>query len=407
MRIAVAVDGTRGDVHPMLALADHLRDAGHTVVLCGPPDAASECRERGFELRPMGVDVRDFLDREAAGILSGRLGFALAGKRYFDATLARQFERLPDATRDVDLMLGAGLCFAGPSVAERHGIPYRFITYCPVLLPSDEHAPFVVPTASTPRWLNRMLWRLLVPAVSRLVGIEINRHRRRLGLPPARDLYRSLLSPRPVLCADTILAPLPRDSNVEVDRIPYLHGPPGPPLPEKLDAFLAAGSAPIYLGFGSMTDPAPEKTTGLILQALAAAGCRAVISAGWAGLGEGPLPEHVFRTGPVDHRRLFPRMAAVVHHGGAGTTTTTARAGVPQIVVPHGVDQYYWGGRAHALGVAPPPLPRRRLRAPDLANALRAILDNELAASHAADLGRRLRAELSAAPDLSALIGRS
>jgi vancomycin aglycone glucosyltransferase len=404
MRIALAVDGTRGDVHPMLALGAHFRDAGHTVILCGPPDADTDCSEQGFELRPMGVDARQFLDREAEGIARGRLAFAAAGRRYFEVTLARQFERLPAATADVDVIFGAGLCFAGGSAAELHGIPYRLVTYCPILLPSEEHAPFIAPSANTPRWLNRLLWKTVVPIFSRLVGIRINAQRRRLGLPPSRDFYRSLLSERPILSANPILAPLPADCDLEVDTIPYLHPRPGPPLPDKLEAFLAGGPPPVYFGFGSMTDPRPEQTTALILDAVERAGCRAIVSAGWAGLGSGPLPEHVFQTGAVDHGRLFPRVAAVVHHGGAGTTTTTARAGAPQIVVPHGVDQYYWASRVQGLGVAAPALPRHRLTALKLADALRATLDNELVSERAAELGRRSRTELAPMPDARALL---
>ena len=79
MRIALAVDGTRGDVHPMLALAELFREAGHGVVMCGPPDAEADCAERGFELRPMGVDVRQFMAREAA-LMPGP--FAIRGTRH-------------------------------------------------------------------------------------------------------------------------------------------------------------------------------------------------------------------------------------------------------------------------------------------------------------------------------------
>lgn len=388
----------------MLALADHLRNGGHHVVICGPPDAEDDCRDRGFELRPMGVAVRQFMDQEAEGIARGRLGFALAGQRYFNATLARQFERLPDATSDVDAIFGAGLCFAGGSAAELHGIPYRLITYCPVLLPSSEHAPFIVPGANTPRWLNRLLWSCVVPVFSSMVGLRINQHRRRLGLPRRGDFYRSLLSDRPILSANPLLAPVPKDCAVPVTTIPYLHAPPGPALPEKLDAFLNAGSPPVYIGFGSMTDPEPGKTTRGIVEAVEAAGCRAVLSAGWAGLGEGPLPETVFRTGPVDHARLFRRVAAVVHHGGAGTTTTSARAGAPQIIVPHGVDQYYWGERVQALGVAPPTLARHRMNPERLAGALRAVLDNEMVAERACELGVRIRQDETPLPDVQTLL---
>jgi len=57
-------------------------------------------------------------------------------------------------------------------------------------------------------------------------------------------------------------------------------------------------------------------------------------------------------------------------HGGAGTTHTAARAGVPQIVVPHIADQYYWGHRVHQLGIGPAPLRRRGLSARALCGAI-------------------------------------
>jgi len=142
-----------------------------------------------------------------------------------------------------------------------------------------------------------------------------------------------------------------------------------------------------------MTDPEPAATTRALLGAVERAGCRALLSSGWAGLGDAALPAHVMRLGRVSHASLFPRCAAVVHHGGAGTVTTAARAGVPQLVVPHVLDQFYWAGCLHRHGVAPPALPRRRLRPERLGDALRALLDNELAGERAATLGEGLRAD--------------
>ncbi len=404
MKIALAVDGTRGDVFPFLALAERFRSAGHGVVLCGPPDFRDECTQRGIEHRPLGLDVYAFLHREARGLTRGRLGFAAAGQRYFEQTVERQFERLPDATADVDLVLGAGVCFAGGSAAEIHGIPYRFVTYCPVLLPSSQHAPFMIPTRSSPPWLNRLLWRYAVPVFGRMLGRSVNRHRGRLGLAPVRDLYGHLLSERPVLAADALLAPLPDDCPIDVERIGYPHQAAGEPLPDKLVAFLDAGPAPVYLGFGSMTDPDPAATTRTWVSVVEQLGCRALLSTGWAGLGEAALPDSVFRVGTVDHERLFPRTSVVVHHGGAGTTTSAARAGVRQIVVAHGADQYYWAARVHGMGLGPPGLDRRRLCRASLAALLRATLDAESLEHEARNLGRRMRAADGEHPDPLSLL---
>ena len=155
-----------------------------------------------------------------------------------------------------------------------------------------------------------------------------------------------------------------------------------------------------------MPDPDPAATTEVLLAAVEAAGCRALVSEGWAGLGQAALPESVMSVGSVSHWRLFPRCAAVVHHGGAGTTTTAARAGVPQVVVAHGADQFYWGERVRSLGVGPGPIARRRLRARSLAGLLRAIAGNEWLAGRAADLASELRTQIAALPRPADLLAR-
>jgi vancomycin aglycone glucosyltransferase len=187
-------------------------------------------------------------------------------------------------------------------------------------------------------------------------------------------------------------------------QIPCLHARGGDPLPEKLEQFLAAGPAPVYFGFGSMPDHDPRATTELLLAVAERVGCRALISRGWAELGEAALPEHVMAVGDVSHARLFPRTAAVVHHGGAGTTHSAARAGVPQIVVPHLLDQFYFARRVHELGVATPAIARRKLTVSRLAERVSALLDHELLAERAAELGRRLAALDPAEAHLAALI---
>jgi len=213
-----------------------------------------------------------------------------------------------------------------------------------------------------------------------------------------------VLGKRPILAADAELAPAPLESAVGIERIPCLHPFAGPPLPEKLQHFLETGPPPVFLGFGSMTDPDPVGSTDLLLEAVRRAGVRAVISRGWAGLAEGALPDGVFATGPVAHAHLFPRMAAVVHHGGAGTTTMAARAGVPQVVIPHVLDQHYWAFHVARLGLGPPRIPRRRLTAAALAETLIAVADNEILRDRTAEFGDRLRHWVAAAPDPAHLL---
>jgi len=392
MRIALATEGSRGDVHPMLALGSRLRAAGHEVRLCAPPDFAAEARARGLAFCAVGGAVRDYLVAHAGALTRGLRSQVAAAGRYLSESCDAQFASLPEATAGCERIVAASLSFAAASCAELHGAHYRFVAYCPVLIRSAEHPSFLVPVQSLPRWMNRVSWSLTERPLGAFLRRLINRGRRRLGLDPIEDAWRHVSGAPAILAADRALAPAPADAPQPVRQIPCLHDMRPAPLPAKLEDFLAAGPAPIYFGFGSMPDPDPVATTRIVLDAASQVGARALISAGWAGLGEGPLPEGVAVVGTTSHAALFPRVAAVVHHGGAGTTTTAARAGAPQLVVPHLADQFYWGRRVEILGLGPPPIRRTALTAERLAEALDAVVGNETLAERAADFGSRSRA---------------
>uniref|UniRef100_A0A0V0HXP4 Putative UDP-sugar-dependent glycosyltransferase 52-like n=1 Tax=Solanum chacoense TaxID=4108 RepID=A0A0V0HXP4_SOLCH len=66
-------------------------------------------------------------------------------------------------------------------------------------------------------------------------------------------------------------------------------------------------------------------------------------------------------SGSVPYNWLFPRCAAAIHHGGSGSTAAALLAGVPQVICPFMLDQFYWAERMYWLGVAPEPLKREHL----------------------------------------------
>ena len=338
------------------------------------------------------------MGEQAQAVAQGGVALLRSVRKYLAIALTDQFEQLPKAARGADLIIGAGVQAAAASTAELYNIPYRYVVYCPTLLPSPEHPPVFFPLPRSTPWFNRRLWNLTRIALNRGMRPALNKHRNAMGLAPVSDLLDHLLSTRPVVAADPLLGVLPSRCSLPFDHIPCLHPFDVNPLPTQLEAFLDSGSPPIYIGFGSMTDPDPAATTRTLLDAVSKAGCRALISEGWAELGGGRLPEGVMQVGSVSHPALFQRVAAVVHHGGAGTTTTAARAGVPQILVPHLLDQHYWAQRVQLLGIGAPPVRRSRLTADLLASTITATLESKLVAERAQLLGTRLRESIGADP---------
>ncbi|GAA1024265.1 hypothetical protein GCM10009565_28850 [Amycolatopsis albidoflavus] len=101
----------------------------------------------------------------------------------------------------------------------------------------------------------------------------------------------------------------------------------------------------IYLTLGTAFGTAEVLTTAI--QGLTALDADVVVAAGNVQLGAVPGDVTVHRW--VPQAELLPSVDAVVHHGGSGTTLGALAAGVPQLVLPQGADQF---GNAEALSTA-------------------------------------------------------
>jgi vancomycin aglycone glucosyltransferase len=116
---------------------------------------------------------------------------------------------------------------------------------------------------------------------------------------------------------------------------------------------------------------------GHAVDAARSLGRRLVLSAGWAELDRHVIDaDDVLAIGSVPHGAVFPRVAAVIHHGGAGTTTAAARAGAPQVVLPHLLDQFYWARRVEHLGLGPRGLPVDLVTADILSDRIATALED-------------------------------
>jgi sterol 3beta-glucosyltransferase len=117
-----------------------------------------------------------------------------------------------------------------------------------------------------------------------------------------------------------------------------------------------------------------------------------IVGSGWADLARHlEEDDEVLVARALPHATVFPRVAAVIHHGGAGTTTAAAAAGVPQIVLPHILDQFYWAHRVAQLGLGPRGLPVQLVTADILAERLDDALSDPRYGRRAAEIGRAVR----------------
>nr|WCO03956.1 Ctg19_179 [Cystobacter sp.] len=376
MRALLVGSGSRGDFQPMLALAVAMRRAGHTVTLLGSPVFQGEAEAFGIPFGPCGHDVRVILD-ETRERTRTPLGFVRTLNSMMESEFELQLAHIEPRLQGVDLVVGGGALMAGHLLADAARVPYRYIGYTPQVLPSSFHPMLMVPITRSPRWLNRLLWRSARAFYNRLMDERYNTHRTRRGLPRDEDIFSSIFPhEKTLLACDPELMPAPPDL-ADVPQVGSFALPDDRPLPPDVEAFLSAGPPPIYVGFGSMPDDDPGRTTRRVLEAARKAGVRLLLSAGWSGLGGGEdLGSAVHGVGPVSHGLLFPRLAGSVHHGGAGTTAASARAGIPQLLVPHAFDQFMFARHVHERGLGPRPIPKGALTVERLAEGLRELASN-------------------------------
>jgi sterol 3beta-glucosyltransferase len=158
--------------------------------------------------------------------------------------------------------------------------------------------------------------------------------------------------------------------------------------------FLAVGSLPLCVGFGSMINPNAHKLQRALLVGLRQAGQRAVILTGWDGWKAADPGLDLLFLKSAPHEWLFPRCAAIIHHGGAGTTAAALRSGQPNLVLPLAADQPFWARRIHASGASPAPLDASSLTANQVASAVRQALESDAIRRRASAIGNTIRGEV-------------
>lgn len=408
LRVGLYTWGSEGDVRPFVALAGALKRRGHAPSLgytaIDGRDWSAACASIGVPARAIGVESATRARTSPGPHLDALVGKGnpIAQVRsvieaFLDPLLEELWDDAQSTMLDCDVAIVHLLASPVLSTALQRGVP--LVTVQPAPITVTRHMPPMGAPDLGP--LNPLLWSLADRFACGFMLPRYNPYRARAGLPP----MRSVLRPPPgevalsLTCVSPTLVARPDDWEPSHEVTGFFELPASAhgftPSPE-LEAFFAAGEPPVLMTFGSMLAvPGPEtvECVRAMIEATEHAGCRALIQAPWAELPELSASPRVFRLGRAPHSELLARCRAMVHHGGAGTTHTACLAGRPSVVVPFLADQGFWAARLRALGVAPAPVPRKRLDGRTLGRQLRALLDDPRAPARALELSAAMQRE--------------
>lgn len=385
MRIGIQTWGSEGDIRPFLALGHALADRGHRVELVytdiGDRSYDAVASALGFTARAVATPVVDAARSIEIGlkVLNTRDQFRQAliiTRELFDPVITPTFEAAVDLCRRSDLLIHHFIQHQSAAAAELAGVPTITVAFAPMIIPSRYIHPSGTPDFG--ELGNIVEWKLARVMLNHALLKNINRFRASHGLPPCRDLLDDAWPSHRL----NLLAATPALFDRPADWAPWhqlcgffeLPSHQHEDVTPDVEAFLAAGSPPVFFGFGSLMPIAGTEHSRMAIEmfitASEIAGCRAIIQCDE----DRPSNERVLFVKRTPHKIVFPRCAAVVHHAGAGTTHSTLRAGVPSVPVPHVSDQFAWADELERIGVAPPMLRRTRMTAPALASRIKQVL---------------------------------
>lgn len=398
--------GTRGDIEPFLAIAELLKEHNWDVVCVFPEQFRSTTEQMGISFRGFDKAFLELLNAKdgkefmgGKGSVVKRIGIlirlSIQGMKLSRGIVALQHETLINEKPDkvlyhpkcnIALLWGMGNLGKSIMVSPMPGMAH----------PIDEHT---IVAGNLGKHMNRMFYGLV--NFAKAVAIKMMARKYKKDYPAAATTISGIkkvmlekettfYTSSPSLFTRPPSWPACAKVVGYYERNKELNWVPG----DELSLFLKRYANPVFITFGSMSTPNPEKKTDAIIRVLTRRQIPCIINTSWGGLKKPEsYPEHIHFVEDIPYDWLFPRLYAVVHHGGAGTTHTAVKYACPSLVIPHAVDQFFWGETISSKGLGPKSLPIKEFSETLYESRLVDLIQNKLYKQNARILSERMKQE--------------
>lgn len=364
MKILLISIGTRGDMEPFLAIGDTLKEKGHKVLCAFPEHFRSLAKESNIEFASLGKKYTKLLNSDAWKAFMGGsstglrklfslISLSIESSQINKELIFKQYEIIKKERPDRILYNGKSIY---PIIWEINNrgktiliSPVPYIHY----VKDHTHVAFHSNFGS---FFNKLTYSfadfgLVITIIIAIKWLNIQRK------ITQRKIKKTISSRKVIYTISPTLFPKPEYWNKNIKVLGYHERDKTINWkPEKnLEKYMAKHNKILFITFGSMANPNPEKKTNVILDILEKHNIPAIINTASGGLIKPTKYNtklfHFVKQVPYDW--IFPKIYAVIHHGGSGTTHTAIKHGCATMIIPHIIDQYAWNNLVSELGIGP------------------------------------------------------
>ncbi len=379
MKIAIFTLGTRGDVQPYVALGKTAIEAGHSVSIATGGSFKQFVESHGINFYQTPLDLMAVLQTDVGQMmyndpLKHPLKVMKLTKEIINPKFKASFDVFLEAAKDANVIIYHPKALVSQDIAKYYDIPCISMPLVPLTVPIEDFPNlFISATKNFGKNVNKFTYKATSMTENNNIK-DINQFRQeKLGYSKRKaNSYNINIEDYQIPVINPIGKLLFEDakdlnSKVAVTGFLSLEDEDGQLSSEILN-FISNGEKPIVITFSSL----PLKDTGKLVEMIESAlnftGKRAIIISSANNFIT--TNENILIVKNASHSKLFPRCSGIIHHGGAGSSAASLKSGVPQLVVPHSLDQPFWAQRIYINGYSQKPIKFKDLNQTNLVGAI-------------------------------------
>lgn len=371
--------GSYGDVIPPLSIAKELVARSHQVLFCTNEYFSDLVQSHGLEFRAI-PESGDYETLIKSVNVHRHISLMKALRDHLGSgPVAGMFQLLADLEPDENDILVSYFGNLGLSIfCENRGLSFVSLLYSPsplrsLLSPARYRKRNLLPRL--PLFARKLIYQTFDTTLDFFLKGDVLQACDQSSLILKGKLSTHLHSKSKVLALfpSEFIGKVPEDwpGSVTVCGFPFLGRVGSGEMSEELESFLADGNSPVVLFTPGTPNSRSKDFFSRARIACESLGIRGI----FCTVHEEQLPPKTpgfYYAKYLSFASVLPRVSGIVHHGGIGTSANSLRAGIPQLIVPWGVDQWDNSQHLQRLGVGVE-LPRSQ----NLQKSLEALLSKE------------------------------